>query len=272
MIRSVFLALLITLVSTAAAETGSLRMAVTVDDLPAVGTDLGLDVQRVITDDIVSALRSFRVPAIGFVNEKKLYEEGQLVDERVDLLRQWVNAELELGNHSYSHPDLHETTLEEYFADVTRGDKVTGEVLAAVARRPRYFRHPFLHTGRDIATARRAAAPAGGSRVSRRARDDRQRRVGLCARAYDRLVDAGEDEAAAKLAEQYVDYMEQVVRYYEAQSGRVSRISPASGLVDSRQSTECNRVGSAARKTERSGIPIHRIGRGAARPGVRPAG
>lgn len=72
------------------------------DDLPINGPDDGI---RAMNDALVAKLVANGVPAIGFVNEAKLYREGE-VDARIALLRKWVDAGLELGNHTFSHPDL----------------------------------------------------------------------------------------------------------------------------------------------------------------------
>ena len=91
-----------------------------------------------------------QIPAIGFVNEGKLYPAGELVSERVGMLRAWTESGFELGNHSYSHPDINTTPLGEYQADVLAGERVTRELLSAVGREPRFFRHPFLHAGTSL--------------------------------------------------------------------------------------------------------------------------
>ena len=48
------------------------------------------------------------MPAVGFVNESKLYREGQ-VDARIALLRAWRDGGVELGNHTLSHPSSKDT-------------------------------------------------------------------------------------------------------------------------------------------------------------------
>jgi len=88
------------------------------------------------------------VPAIGFVNERKLQPGGSVDPRRVALLQQWLDAGLELGNHTFSHTDLHRASVQVFQRDVLEGEKVTRRLLAAKGNTPRYFRHPFLHTGR----------------------------------------------------------------------------------------------------------------------------
>ena len=98
------------------------RVAITIDDLPAVSRNFRGDADRErITRQLVTALERHRVPAIGFVNEGKLYRADTLHAPAVGMLRQWTRAGLELGNHSYSHFDLHVVDLPMHLADIVRG-------------------------------------------------------------------------------------------------------------------------------------------------------
>jgi hypothetical protein len=97
------------------------RVAFTLDDLPTASV-LGDDLAqaRKTTAGLLSALRRQQIPAIGFVNERKLGAAGKPHPERVALLQQWIDAGLELGNHTFSHVDLHRvnpayTSRDEYY-------------------------------------------------------------------------------------------------------------------------------------------------------------
>ena len=73
---------------------------------------------------------------MGFVNEGKLFVEGETpadAEARIAILKTWVDAGLELGNHTYSHHSLNRTPLEEFEADVVRGEPVTRRLLAGRA-------------------------------------------------------------------------------------------------------------------------------------------
>jgi peptidoglycan/xylan/chitin deacetylase (PgdA/CDA1 family) len=88
------------------------EMAVTFDDLPGVvAPGEGTAELRALTEKLVRAIASARIPAVGFVNEGKLAPAGSRDLERVALLGRWVSAGLELGNHTYSHLDLHRVRL-----------------------------------------------------------------------------------------------------------------------------------------------------------------
>jgi peptidoglycan/xylan/chitin deacetylase (PgdA/CDA1 family) len=190
-------------------------VAVTFDDLPGVAQgDQSVATHAEITDGLLRHIREQRVPAIGFVNEEKLLTDGRVDERRVALLRQWAQAGLELGNHGYSHIDFHTHPVDAYIADVARGDSVTRRVLAEVGRRPRFFRHPFLHTGRTLEDRRRfeASLAERGYRVAPVTIDNSDY---LFAAAYDLALD---DSVRALVADEYLAYMEAVTAYYEQQS------------------------------------------------------
>ena len=196
-------------------------MAVTIDDLPTASV-LGENIERAerITADLLAALVRHRVPAIGFVNERKLQPRGAVEPRRVALLERWLDAGMELGNHTYSHPDLHLTALPAFEKEVVAGDAVTRRLLAARGRKPEYFRHPFLHTGRSLETRRsfEAFLKQRGYRVAPVSVDNYDY---LFAAAYDRAGARDDQAILTKIAAAYVDYMEAVVAYYEEQSARI---------------------------------------------------
>ncbi len=78
-------------------------VAVTIDDLPVVSTRRDLKNRQEITKKLLGHIKKAKVPAIGFVNENKLYTTDKRDEAEVDLLRMWLAAGLELGNHTFSH-------------------------------------------------------------------------------------------------------------------------------------------------------------------------
>jgi len=194
------------------------RVAVTIDDLPANIFRGELSDWEEMTEALLEGLVRHEVPAIGFVNEGKLYAGGAKPDPAyVALLQAWLDAGLELGNHSFSHPDLHGTPLAEYERDILRGELVTRELLTSSGDVPRYFRHPFLHTGNDLETrgALHEFLAEHGYRVAPVTIDNQEY---IAARAYDHALLRGDHELATRIAANYVDYMDQMFAYYEQQS------------------------------------------------------
>ncbi|HEX6041394.1 polysaccharide deacetylase family protein [Longimicrobium sp.] len=198
----------------AAAQQAGRAVAVTFDDLPGITQgDRSVAGHARITEALLRRIAEHRVPAIGFVNEDKLRTDGRVDPRRVDLLRRWTSAGLELGNHAYSHMDLHANPVEAFIADVARGDSVTRLVLADAGTRPRFFRHPFLHTGRTPEDRRRFETwlAERGYRVAPVTIDNSDY---IFAAAYD-LAPA---DSLRRVADEYIRYMEATAEYYEQQS------------------------------------------------------
>ena len=202
-------------------------VAVTFDDLPAnpagiVANDVpGLNA---LTRKLLDAVRAHRVPAIGFVNEGKLFVEGAGrgdADARTGLLRMWLDAGLELGNHTYSHRDLNTMPLDQFEADVLRGEVVTRKLLAEKGQAPRYFRHPFLHVGADLESRRAFEAFLSDHRytVAPVTVDNDEY---VYAAAYAAALRRGDAKTAARVADDYLRYMDEVFTYFEAVSRRVT--------------------------------------------------
>ncbi len=112
-------------------------IAITFDDLPAVSLVGKLDSsEAVATAKLLRTLQEMRVPAIGFVNEGKLDPSGngKPDPQRLAVLRQWLDAGLELGNHTYSHQSFHKSSAEEFTADILRGEAQTRPLMAAYGK------------------------------------------------------------------------------------------------------------------------------------------
>lgn len=193
-------------------------IAITVDDLPTVSA-LGNEIQRAerTTRDLLAALRRAQVPAIGFVNEGKLLSSGAVDPRRVALLQQWIDAGFDLGNHTYAHPDLHRIDVEAFAADIVKGEQVTRGLVAAAGKQPRYFRHPFLHTGRSREVRDRVDAELTrlGYTVAPVTIDNYDYTF---AAAFDRASASNDAALTDRIVAAYLDYMIDVVEYYEQQS------------------------------------------------------
>ncbi len=192
-------------------------VAVTIDDLPVVSTRGSLKNRRQITQKLLKHIRSAKVPAIGFVNENKLYAGDKPDDRQVDLLRMWLAAGLELGNHTYSHRSLNQISLADYQADLLKGETITKHLLAEKGRKIRFFRHPFLQTGRTLeikADLDRFLAEHGYT-IAPISFDNADY---IFSRAYDVAYDRGDKAAMTKVGAAYVPYMEKKLEYWERQS------------------------------------------------------
>jgi peptidoglycan-N-acetylglucosamine deacetylase len=193
------------------AQAQAREVAVTFDDLPAPHGDL--QDMRSITKRLLESFTRNKVPIVGFVNEGKLYRRGE-TDARIELLRAWLDAGFELGNHTFSHINLHNAPLAEYEDDVVRGETVTRMLLNEKGMKLRYFRHPFLFTGTTPEYKRGLAEflAARGYTVAPVTIDNADY---VFADVYFKAKKRGDAETAKRVADAYVPYMESVFEHYE---------------------------------------------------------
>lgn len=138
-------ALLAVVAAAPSAERPPRSLCVTIDDLPA-RPGRPLAEARDTTHKLLTTLQAHGVPAIGFVNEDKLLVRGE-VDERIALLEAWLEAGMEIGNHNFGHLGLTHQPLASVQAAVLKGEVVTRWLLERRGKTPRYYRHPYTHTG-----------------------------------------------------------------------------------------------------------------------------
>jgi peptidoglycan-N-acetylglucosamine deacetylase len=186
------------------------EVAITIDDLPRGGDGVSdVVATRRMTAKLLEPFRLGRLPVTGFVNECRRPEELR------SILAMWKAAGAELGNHTCSHSDLNTVPVAEYLSDIDKGEAVTTEVLG---RRPRYFRHPFLRTGKDAAT--KAAVEdhlrQKGYTVAPVTLDNSDY---MFAAAY---TAAGIDTEAARIRSAYLAYMESIFDFFEKRAVEVT--------------------------------------------------
>ncbi len=193
------------------------RVAITIDDLPVVSTRTDIKTRREITKKLLGHIKKAKIPAIGFVNENKLYKKDERDPEQIALLKMWLDAGLELGNHTYSHRSLHSITLEEYEADLLKGEIITKELLKERGRTIRFFRHPYLQTGRtdEIKTQFDKFLKDHGYRIAPISFDNADY---IFSRAYDVAYDKHDKKLMKKVGDAYIPYMKAKLEYWERQS------------------------------------------------------
>lgn len=216
--RKTFLLLLTLCALLAAAAPPSPRdlareIAITFDDLPLGGPEVGLPRIRTMTAALLDTLKRERVTAVGFVNESKLYRPGE-IDERTAVLEDWLDAGHELGNHTFSHPSFFDTPLPEFQEDVIRGETVTRMLLAEKGRKLRYFRHPFLRTGPTL-EARAALEKFLAGRGYTVAPVTVENADYVYNAVYTRAKTKGDQETMRRMAEGYVRYTEAQLDFQE---------------------------------------------------------
>jgi len=191
-------------------------VAVTVDDLPFVGHGLPLEAVRPLSKGLVAALAARKVPAVAFVNEDKLLVPGE-VDERIALLTEWLDAGMELGNHTFGHLGLTRTPLEAMKDSVLKGEVVTRGLLERRGRPLRWYRHPYTQTGptREVKDAFEAFLASRGYTV---APFTIEHEDWVFASADAKLAAERDEAARARLLAAYLENFEARVAFYEERS------------------------------------------------------
>ena len=127
-------------------------VSLTIDDLPYQRGGSLVDDQS-LTKKLVTHIREQKVPTVGFVNEVKLHENGpEQLSARSALLEEWLDAGVELGNHTYSHVDINAVPFADYAQDLLKGEEITRALMRERGMTLRYFRHPYLRAGKEAAT------------------------------------------------------------------------------------------------------------------------
>lgn len=208
------------------AQASDRRIAVTIDDLPwqRMGKTPAAQLPA-FHAQLMASLRQANVPIVGFVNEDKLEQDGQLQPPRVAMLRDWLEAGYELGNHTYGHVNLHEVGLPAYEDAIVRGERTLRRLLAEYGQSLRWFRHPYLATGRSDAEREAVVAfvAARGCRIAPVTVDSGD---WVWAFAYARVLEteppgAAREATLLRLRKGYVPYMLNTLDYFEAQSQRL---------------------------------------------------
>lgn len=118
------------------------QVALTFDDLPAMGALPEGMTRLEIARNIISALQAAHAPSVyGFVNAKALQSEP----ESEQVLREWRAAGFPLANHTFSHMDLNANSVQDFEQDILANEPT----LDAWMRDGdwHWLRYPFLREG-----------------------------------------------------------------------------------------------------------------------------
>jgi peptidoglycan/xylan/chitin deacetylase (PgdA/CDA1 family) len=201
------------------------QVAITIDDLPyaTVGdrpTDAS-DRRRAdsVNRAIVAELARRHVPATGFVNQARAEGLGDTTGERI--LKVWIDAGLDLGNHTYSHPDLNQLSVAQFEDEIVRGETAIRPLMEHAHKPLRFFRFPFNHTGDTKDKHDRIAAF-----LSRRGY-----RVATCTIENDDWVFNtayvhADSTSAARVRTQYLAYTAAKIAYFASLSRHVLGYEP----------------------------------------------
>jgi peptidoglycan/xylan/chitin deacetylase (PgdA/CDA1 family)/ketosteroid isomerase-like protein len=191
-------------------------ICITVDDLPCVNCGAAMTAEE-IHQKLLKSFADYKVPAIGFVNESKLYQEKEVVAAQVEVLRNWLRSGHKLGNHTFAHVNPNSTSAEDYKADVQAGEKLTLPLLKEFGQEKKYYRHPFLRHG---------PTPEYKAEIDRFLRESDYTVAPVTidndeyiyAWCYKKAMEQGDEVAMRVIGYDYVDYMKMMIRFYEKEA------------------------------------------------------
>ncbi|HXG80832.1 MAG TPA: polysaccharide deacetylase family protein [Sphingomicrobium sp.] len=122
------------------------QIAITIDDLPVHGPFPPDSDAVAVNRQMIAAIKTAGVPAYAVINGAN---SGQ---PKVDVLGEWTEAGIQLGNHGWAHRHLSEISVDEFEQELIRNEPL----LRRAGGDWRWFRYPFLDEGKD--EAQRAAA------------------------------------------------------------------------------------------------------------------
>lgn len=196
-------------------------MCITVDDLPLVryGIKTPLHEQE-ITKGLLSAFQKHNVPAIGYVNENKLFPNGKLDSSKVKLLERWLQEGYELGNHTYSHKNFNRVPFDEYAEDILKGEKIIKVLASSYNSEVKYFRHPYLRIGKSQShsDSLNQFLDRIGYTAAPVTIDNEEY---LFAKAYAEAYKKKDQALTMKIGDAYLKYMEEQLLYYEKASNQL---------------------------------------------------
>jgi peptidoglycan/xylan/chitin deacetylase (PgdA/CDA1 family) len=214
-LRFLLLLLIILHINLAQPTSGSKTISVTIDDLPLnIASNVSNAEMRTIVERLLEKIKQEKTPVNAFVNESKLEINGMRDPERVAILKLWLDAGVDLGNHTYAHKSQNQVPVSEAKEDIIKGERTIKELFAVQSKKPKYFRHPFLHTGRDstIRTSINQFLDSLGYTIAPVTVDNAE---WIFSSAFDKAYVKNDSALMRSVSEQYLSYMRSELKYFE---------------------------------------------------------
>ncbi len=192
------------------------QVAVTIDDLPwAQSLEGQCDYDRLTaqTKRLLAPIRADHMPVTAFAIAGNCPNLSD--DQYRAVLRQWMDAGAQIGNHTYSHRGLNTSPIAEYEADILKADeklrRLTGQ------EKIEFFRSPMLQTGPVPETKERLESflAAHGYRQSPVTFDNSD---WMFAYVLAHARKRSDETLAQRVKAEYVPYMESVIAFFEKRS------------------------------------------------------
>lgn len=194
------------------------EICITVDDLPYI-TKVFKDIKtgKYITDKLMTAFKKYNVVALGSVISGRLIIDDKLDTDKVNILNQWLESGMILGNHTYSHKDYSKLYFSEFKNDVLGGELYLKDILNQKGLELKYFRHPMLFRGetKEKADSLQYFLDSLGYTVAPVTIDNSDY---MFSWAYEKALSNKNDSLAKKIGADYIKHMVDELDYFENQS------------------------------------------------------
>jgi len=186
-------------------------LAITIDDLPVHGPYPRGESALTATNEILTALKAERVEAYGFVNA--VWTERD--PATAEALKAWVAAGQPLANHGFAHRHLSEMSPAEFEQELVKNEPALERLSGG--KDWKWFRYPFIDEGEtpEKRAASRAILAKHGYKIADVTMDFSD---WAWTAPYARCRDAGDEKAATKLEQMYLQAAREGIAYHRAQS------------------------------------------------------
>ena len=119
-----------------------------------------------------------------------------------------------IANHTYSHIDINDVSLEKYQDDIVRGERTYTRLQRGTGVTERWFRHPFTHTG-PTAEKKSGLERFLGGRGYRAAPFTIENSDWIFSAAYAKARRAGDEALATRVRDAYLAYGDAMTDWFE---------------------------------------------------------
>jgi peptidoglycan/xylan/chitin deacetylase (PgdA/CDA1 family) len=200
-------------------------VAITFDDLPLTGPTREREPLAVAVESnrrIIEALRRYRAPATGFVNEAHISSIGTGADR---MLSAWNRGRYELANHGFSHADANALDLPSIEREIIQGERTIGPLVRKAGRKLRFFRFPYNHLG-DTAEKQAGAVAFLRSRGYQLAASTIDTSDYVFDKAFTRALGNRDSAMQARIKQAFLDYTAKQIAYYAELNRKVLGYEP----------------------------------------------
>lgn len=194
------------------------EICITVDDLPYI-TKIFKDAKtgQYITDKLLTIFRKYNLITLGSVNSGKLINNDEIDSNKNKILNQWIDSGMMLANHTFSHKNYNNIYFCEFKNDILKGELYLKDILSRKNIQLKYFRHPHLFRGdtKEKADSLQYFIDSLGYTIAPVTIDNSDY---IFSWAYEKALYNNNDSLAKKIGKDYVNYMCEVLDYYESQS------------------------------------------------------